>query len=682
MTHFDNMQRHWGEGVDTVMGVDEAATGHHLDDIAGAKPHDSLLLSDFGRGYSIPSRAQQTIRKRALKRARKRLTTHGFTWYKGQLWTSPPSFNTEVQPTPTHDDSKWILATQPCEHVPRRRLQVLHWNAGALSRSKYQEILHWCSCNWIDVAVLTETHWTMDEEWITDRYYIIHSGSPTPHSFDRSSGILMAISKRLCEAYQIAWTSIYPGRILHCKIHCTTRPIDIIGIYQYVWNGSAMQTQRRQHIWDLTRTSLDDLAKRNTLCLLGDFNCSLRAIPRLVGTDHYVDSAGHKRRGPQHGDQIKFEQLIQDSNLVGLNTWDPMMGPTFQNTLGRSSKIDFIFTRMFTDDKQARQVGYLRKAPFLAGGPQHVPLLVTLGHRVCRHHRRVPNGFSSSTKTQCIYDSRNESVRWQGCMETINKELRTSAVQSLEQLNDILKHGILQHYSSAPAARGDKVPGSLQMKWHHFRQAKSPGATTLRMVLQKWFHVSKFQQFDRLHARQAHQHKRQQLNEMTQEAASAHAQHDSYRLFKVVNKYCPKQRLKRIRLKNDAGHFLTPTEETAEYCRYISETWSGPELTPKTTTPPGIPFTLEELLQELETIPSTKAVAPVFAPGAVWKGQAHYLGPWILEQLSQWWNLPSPYICQVWRDSWVTNHKRALLVCHISGSLPYRNPWESVSSNY
>ena len=153
MTSSDNMKRHWGEGVDTVMGVDEAATGHHLYDTTGAKQHDSLLLSDSGRGYSTPSHAKQTIRKRALRRAHKRLNTNGFTWYRGQLWTSAPSFITEAQPTPSNDTPRWTLTTQPCEHVPRRRLQILHWNAGALSRSKYQEILHWCSINWIDTGL-------------------------------------------------------------------------------------------------------------------------------------------------------------------------------------------------------------------------------------------------------------------------------------------------------------------------------------------------------------------------------------------------------------------------------------------------------------------------------------------------------------------------------------------------
>ena len=233
---------------------------------------------------------------------------------------------------------------------------------------------------------------------MTQNYHIIHSGLPNASAFDRSSGILIAISKKLCEAYQLAWTSLQPGRLVHCRIHCHPRPIDIVGIYQYVWNGSVLQSQRRKQLWDLTDNTVDKLAKRNTLCLLGDFNCSLDSIPRLVGTCHYMDQTGKKMQGPQHGDMLQFQRLIRDLNLVGLNTWTPSQGPTFINTLGRSSKIDFIFTRMFHADKLAKNVGYLHDAPFIQDGPHHIPLLVSLGHKMCRPSRQCSTLFSASMK--------------------------------------------------------------------------------------------------------------------------------------------------------------------------------------------------------------------------------------------------------------------------------------------
>ena len=427
----------------------EAASGVICDDTHGAKLHGSQLPSDYGRDMANPSSAVKTIKKGGLRRAYNRMNKWGHTWYKGQLWIKPQPC-TSVGFDQIHKHPPELQTSQPAQprvHTPRGRLQLFHWNAGALSQPKYQEVLHWCHLNWIDIVVLTETHWTFEDEWTTENYHIIHSGLSNPSAFDRSSGILIAISKKVCEAYQIAWTSLMTGRLVHCRIHCHPRPIDIVGIYQYVWNGSVLQSQRRKQLWDLTYTTVDTLAKRNTLCLLGDFNCSLDVIPRLVGTSHYTDRAGVKMQGPQHGDKIQFQRLIRDLNLVGLNTWNPSNGPTFINTLGRSSKIDFIFTRMFHADRLAKNVGYLHDAPFLQDGPHHIPLLVSLGHKMCRPTRQCSTLFSASMKHRCINDFRDETLMWQGCMNNVNAMLRHTQVDSLEQLTDILSSGILTTYS-------------------------------------------------------------------------------------------------------------------------------------------------------------------------------------------------------------------------------------------
>ena len=66
-------------------------------------------------------------------------------------------------------DSQTSNTAQPRVHTPRGRLQIFHWNAGALSQSKYHEVLHWCHLNWIDIVILTETHWTFEDEWMTPK---------------------------------------------------------------------------------------------------------------------------------------------------------------------------------------------------------------------------------------------------------------------------------------------------------------------------------------------------------------------------------------------------------------------------------------------------------------------------------------------------------------------------------
>ena len=245
--------------------------------------------------------------------------------------------------------------------------------------------------------------------------------------------------------------------------------------------------------------------------------------------------------------------------------------------------------------------------------------------------------------------TRDATLHWQGYMNNLNTTLRQSEVQNLEQLTQLMNESTLTAYQSKPASSSTQDHGILHQKWQHFRAAKASSGSSLsvKTLFHKWLHFVKFKILDKHHARQVKLNQRRKINDMLDEAHVAHYHHDSYQLFKIVNKYCPKQRLKRIRLKSDQGHFLTPVDETAENCQYISENWSGPQLRIPFSNPPGVNFTLGELEAAIEQIPGTKAVAPIFDPGVVWKSQACFLAPWIYKKLHEWWNQSPPHIIQV-----------------------------------
>ena len=173
----------------------------------------------------------------------------------------------------------------------------------------------------------------------------------------------------------------------------------------------------------------------------------------------------------------------------------------------------------------------------------------------------------------------------------------------------------------------------------------------LYQFFRKWWHFAKFNQLERLHLHRVQEIKHQKIQQLTLEAQQAFEHHDSFKLFHVISKSCPK-RTKRIHLKGDDGSFLTPTEETAAYVHYIEENWKGPPLQIPTLPPPGIPFTLTELEQAISLIPTTKAVAPGFAPGPMWKSQSHFIATWLFDQLTEWWNQSPPYIPPTWKDAW------------------------------
>ena len=117
----------------------------------------------------------------------------------------------------------------------------MHWNGGGLSLTKLDEIKAWALTQCLDVLVLTETRWSWTNEWTDDTWSYVHVGSPT----DRSAGILIMISKRLCTPGALRWHDVIPGRILHVQIRLTNRPIDVIAVYQHAMLHTKQRLQQR-----------------------------------------------------------------------------------------------------------------------------------------------------------------------------------------------------------------------------------------------------------------------------------------------------------------------------------------------------------------------------------------------------------------------------------------------------
>ena len=186
----------------------------------------------------------------------------------------------------------------------------------------------------------------------------------------------------------------------------------------------------------------------------------------------------------------------------------------------------------------------------------------------------------------------------------------------------------------------------------HFKQMRDSVHFTLKNVFQQWWHSSQFQKLERDQTRHAKMIKQQKIQQLTDEAQQAHEQHDSFRLYNVISRHCPKMRNKRIHLRGDDGKFLTPTEETAAYVHHIQTNWAGPSLTFPDLSPPGVPFDVAELERVLQNIPATKAVPARFPPGPIWKSQAHYLASWLHAKLQIWWGSSPPHVPQAWKDAW------------------------------
>ena len=637
---------HWSEGSSWAMtrgGVETSFVTR--ESTSPTKNHGSGPQGDLGQvgGHSSITR----IKKRSLKRAYSRLRTLGHTWYRGQFWQSQTVG--QSRPNFTAENTQ-MISPQPMEHLPKNRLIVFHWNGGALSSARYQEMLHWLHLQRVDIALLSETHWSYSQEWTTPNWNAIHSGHD-PSQKDKASGLLLLISTRLCRADQIAWHAAVPGRVLHCRLHLTSRPVDIIGIYQHPWNSSTIQKTRRKQVWASLNQLLQAVPNRHTVCLLGDFNCTLTYLPRLVGQEHYWTTNG-KRSGPQHGDMNMFSTLLNDHQLVALNTWTSTLGATSYTPSG-SSRIDFMMVRYRDADTMAKQVGLLTDAPFLPSGAYHIPMITSLNHKHYKTSRAQTSKLPRQVKIKCIAEFRQDTLHWQQCSNGINNALRdASGIKDLSELYTLLHQGTMHFFHHGADRRSDTHPGFAELKWQHYKHLRMAGHPDITTLFQKWWHFARFRRMDQQHLRWTREVRNQKIRQLTLDAQQAHLQHDSFRLYQIISRSCPRHRNKRSHLKGDDGCFLTPTEETATYVKFIADNWAGPSLEIPAFPTPGIPFTIQELDQAIATIPTTRAVAPGFAPGPMWKAQSEHLAWWLFEKLQKWWGQDPPHIPQTWKDAW------------------------------
>ena len=262
------------------------------------------------------------------------------------------------------------------------------------------------------------------------------------------------------------------------------------------------------------------------------------------------------------------------------------------------------------------------------------------------------------TDDLCINEYRQETVHWQCCETGINYALRQATdLHDLEDIYKVLSQGLMHYFPNDNSSSSPTKSGFAVQKWAHYAKLRQPGTPDLKTLFIRWKHFSLFQKMDRMHTRWIKQIKLTKITQLTQEAQQAFQHHDSFRLFHAVSRACPKQKTKRVHLRNDAGEFMTPPAETAAYVQYIQDNWSGPSMVIPDLPTPGVPFSVTELEQVIATIPTTKAVAPGFAPGPMWKSQASFIAPWLMTQLQHWWT-KTPYIPQMWRDAWACWHPK------------------------
>eukprot|EP00435_Cladocopium_sp_Y103_P001309 s3830_g1.t1 len=659
-----NMNGHRGEGCDSPMGVTGTADWWIADFIqnTAVKTHGMQPSACFGTNSGLEN--TRKVVKRSLRRAHRRAAQFGMAWYRGRCYLASdfsPSLQTVPASSPTPQQYK-DLTTCNMAHSPRRRLKCMAWNCGGLAAPRLDELRVWAQAQQLDALVLLETRWTYSHEWSDATWHYLHTGEEG----QKNKGILLMISRKLCAPHQIKWNDCIPGRLLHVCLQTSSRHTDLVCCYQYTCDRTRVCMQNREKFWSGLDSVLRALPHRNSLVLLGDFNCSLPPMTSFAGS-HLFKWKDSLTAGTQHADAGRFASLVRHYGLVALNSWNATLGPTYIHN-DAVSRIDYIFTRKHTADGLARQIGYLWNSPFMPLSPAgHVPLLCSLPlYWIPSTSQNQPGRISMQQRRAGRQAMLAQDSKWQTLMTAAADSLQQMQDDTLGALNacpiEQLHSKVMQQFnlqfpavpSISNAQPWQQAAPVIQTQWQHRRLFLEICTADLTGMFRAWFHWSRFQHLKRLHRKQAHQLRKQKFQDIVCEAAIASSRHDMHALFSLINKHSPKQPHKRIQLRNQQGMIATPVEAKAILTGFVADMWRGPShMNMQFAEPPGVPFELETLVSALRRIPVNKAVAYPFVPGMVWHSMADQLGPVLYNQLQRWWNQSPPHVPLCWRSGWL-----------------------------
>ena len=655
-----------GEGHGSAMGSVEAPEvwEQALINTVGAKRHGTGPTMCYGtskRPMISP------VVKRSLRRAQRRIQTQGMAWYRGKCYTRkdfqelwPGIASNLPPPSSLRDTTNPDLHACSRTHSPRKRTNFFVWNCGGLSIPRFDEVRTWVYHNNIGMGILIETRWQYTSEWCDEYWSYVHTGDPN----NKGQGILVMTAKTLCAPDLLKWRDILPGRLLHVRIPCGDRHMDVLACYQHTYKQTMACQRDRDSWWQCLDETLHQLPQRNTLALLGDFNCCLPYSQSITGTAEFRWQ-GTLIKGTQHADQGRFISILKTYGITTLNTWRSDLGPTYVHQ-EQASRIDFVCTRLHSANGATKDIRYLWELPFLdQTHTGHAPILFSFAKIWTPPGSNMKFKLTAQQKLHARQAYEANSMTWQQFTEASAVDIACSLQHAEPAEHDPLAdmHAKLMttfktFFPAAPckrtAAPWERTETLVLTKWDHRRAFLAPKLIKLDSVFRMWFHVASFLRLKKAHRRLAYTARLQRFDEMAMNASVAADRHDMHTMFKLINANSPKQPRKRLQLRNSNGTIANPVEATAIMTHYVSSTWQGPATVGyQFDCAPGVPFSVDELALAFSRIPLNKSVAPIFIPGVAWRPHAQMLAELLHKCLETWWSTAKPYIPASWKAGWL-----------------------------
>ena len=651
-----NGHQNWGEGSCLQSWETGRATiQHYPEPLLEAKTHDHAPPEDSG-----PSQCRRSVQKRSYKRACLRAQRHGFAWYKGRLY-KPEDFDgvSTLTPSPANKRNPRQPVKPPPPMCPSGRLQVLHLNVGGVTSDRVQEICLWAEQRSVDVIILSETRWSFTTEWTRGPWNFLHSGTQQ----DRADGLLLMVHRRVCPVERLGYAEIMPGRMVHLRLHFDRRNFDLICCYQFADARNAARDAQRRQFWDQLYQYATGLPNRNAILYVGDFNCSLSPDGTHVGTNQF-NLNGQTLTGHLHRDSDVFMRFLKQNHLTAVNSWNARDPPSFLNGIV-GSKIDHFLMRIADCDSHCKQIAYYPNADFLPlTGARHIHMLCTM--------RKIPYIFTKTAGMQsCSFSQRltcrnawqENGNQWQSFCRESQALFDSFAAQPhqsqtiIDDLHKCLMPCFQTHFPKMSNATTQPAQDHTTVlnKWEHRRKVQECASCRMPDLIRIWYHWTQFSKLKREQARHSKLLKKRQLQDLLADAQTAAGRHDGFGLYQLINKYSPKQPRRRIRLRNTDGHPASAMESLNMMTQFVQDLWQGPSVVEFDRSQPcEIPFSLEELVEEIAKIPAVKAVAKPYLPGLYWKTFAEPVANMLYALLEEWWGTAPIFIPDQWKQAWLT----------------------------
>ena len=525
-----------------------------------------------------------------------------------------------------------------------------------------------------DLLLLQETHFGLGKEpseYQLQGWTVISSPDPG----HRWAGVAALVSHRIAAASSLQHCTVVPGRLLHVRFPVgqgrQARHVDVVCCYQWAWDAdpAKQRLDKRHSFWRRLNSLVQGFPVGNVECIAGDFNCSLKAHPRHIGTGlHDSDFV--------YPDSADFAQTMLAANLCALNTWGPSKAAYTYCLDGqhpKRSQIDYIFASLPQSDAHARRAHTDRAINFAPwrGGGRHFAVVASLrlDTRLAPPPARVTPACTFSRTLLLDAIRRKDPVLEQLALD-VDHDLGRARPTSPDDVNAaLLRHcerlfpcqpGPHKAEHSIVEAGHTQAKHTVKHMWAAYQaykdaRAGDPSLTGLQNTSATLRAHAKFKEIQKILRKQGLANRKAKVLAELEAAEIAAQAGDMHKLYYHIRRLSPKGPRESIHIRSPDGKLISPEAEHRAILQYYTGVFSRDAACPRPTCAlqHAHDLSLTELLTAMSKQRSGRAFPPGSAPPELWKCLAPTLAPHVLPLINSYLE-PGPIIFpSIWTDCWL-----------------------------